>query len=374
MPNAGGRPLATPFGTVYATNLTPDPATGIGQWSFSAFQRAMREGISRDGHHLYPAFPYTAFSQVNDEDLTALYAWLMAQPAVVNAVAETRLAFPFNLRSLLGLWNALYLQPGPLPALARAGVPAPLPGVDPARWARGAYLVNGLGHCGACHTPRDALGVERSRSAYLGGALADGWEAPALGALNLSPLRWTEAALRHYLRRGHHADHGIAGGPMAGVVQQLAQLPEADLAAIAHCLVALQGPAPAAAPSAAALVQRAAAPRRACCPAQPRACSRALAAPATMTAMAPALLGLNQALALNPNLHSARPDNLLRTILDGIWQPAFPEIGHMPAVRDALDDAQIAELAAWMRQRYAPGQAPWAHLAAQVARLRAAPG
>ena len=366
VPNAGGRPMATPFGTVYTTNLTPDAATGIGQWSFSAFQRAMREGISRDGHQLYPAFPYTAFSQVSDEDLTALYAWLMAQPAVVNPVPETRLAPPFNLRPLMGLWNALYLQPGALPAI----MPAAAPGIDPVQWARGAYLVNGLGHCGACHTPRDALGAERSRSAYLGGALADGWEAPALGALSRSPLPWTEAALRYYLRRGQHADHGIAGGPMAGVVQQLAQLPEADLAAMAHYLVAQQAPASADAPTAAALVQRAAA-QAGLLPGPAQRMFQGACGACHHDGDGPALLGLNQPLALNPNLHSARPDNLLRTILDGIWQPAFPEIGHMPAFRHALDDAQIAELAAWMRQRYAPGQAPWADLPAQVARLRA---
>ena len=362
-PNAGGRPMATPFGTVFASNLTPDPATGIGQWSFSAFQRAMREGISRDGQHLYPAFPYTAFSQVNDDDLTALYAWLMAQPAVANALPETRLAFPFNLRPLMGLWNALHLQPGPWPA----AVPA---AVDPAQWARGAYLVNGLGHCGACHTPRDALGAERSRGAYLGGALADGWEAPALGALSRSPVPWTEAALLHYLRRGHHAEHGIAGGPMAGVVRQLAQVPEADLAAMAHYLVALQAPVAAAAVPASTLVQQAAA-QAGLLPGPGQRLFNGACGACHHDGDGPALLGLNQPLALNPNLHSGRPDNLLRTILDGIWQPAFPEIGHMPAFRHALDDAQIAELAAWMRQRYAPGQPPWPDLPAQAARLRA---
>ena len=108
--------MATPFGTVYSTNLTPDAETGIGQWSFSAFQRAMREGISRDGRHLYPAFPYTAFTRMTDEDLTALYASLMAQPAVRHAPPPTHLAFPFNLRPLMAMWNALYLVPGPVAA------------------------------------------------------------------------------------------------------------------------------------------------------------------------------------------------------------------------------------------------------------------
>src|SRR6185436_13805017 len=104
--NAGGRALETPFGTVYSTNLTPDPQTGIGLWSFSAFQRAMREGISRDGHHLYPAFPYTSFTQASDDDQMALYAYLMAQPPVYSQPPATTLAFPFSVRPLLALWNA----------------------------------------------------------------------------------------------------------------------------------------------------------------------------------------------------------------------------------------------------------------------------
>ena len=394
-PNTGGRPLHTPFGTVYSSNLTPDAATGIGNWSFSAFQRAMREGVSRDGHRLYPVFPYTAFSQTTDDDLQALYAWLMVQPAQAAVGPPTRLAFPFNLRPLLGLWNALFLDPGPV----SAAVAGALADADPARsalWQRGAYLVNGLGHCGACHTPRNALGAELSRTAYLAGALADGWEAPALGALSRSPIAWTEAALLQYLRRGHHAEHGIAGGPMAAVVVGLDSVPDADLRAMAHYLVALQpgaaaGAAPGATPVAApgaglrtALGTGLAAARGAApAPAQSAASARELPGPAERMFQSacgachhdgdgPEVMGLNQPLALNSNLHSTRPDNLIRTVLDGIWQPVSPEIGHMPAFRQALDDAQIAELAGWMRQRFAPGQPPWPDLPAAVARLRAA--
>ena len=373
-PNAGGRPLATPFGAVLATNLTPDVATGIGAWSFSAFQRAMRLGISRDGQHLYPAFPYTAFTQASDDELTAIYAWLMAQPAVANRVAETRLAFPFNLRPLMALWNAVYLQPGPavmaaaLPVTAPAALPAAaaVP-VDPVLWQRGAQLVNGLGHCTACHTPRDALGGERSASAYLAGAMVDGWEAPPLGALNRSPVPWTEPAMLQYLRQGHHAEHGLAGGTMASVVQALATAPETELRAMAHYLVALQGPAPVV--DAAALVARAAQqPHLLPGPAQ-RMFDAACGA-CHHDGDGPQLIGLNQPLALNATLHSARPDNLLRTVVEGIQRPAFPVIGHMPAFGHALDDRQIAELAAWMRQRFAPQQPPWADLPAAVARAR----
>lgn len=359
-PMAGGRPMVTPFGTVYTTNLTPDAHTGIGAWSFSAFQRAMREGISRDGHRLYPAFPYTSFAQTGDADLQAIYAYLMSQPALRQAVPEARLAFPYSQRPLMGLWNALYHDAAPVTADATRS----------AQWNRGAYLVNGLGHCTACHTPRDARGGELSRSAYLGGAVIDGWEAPALGALSTSPVPWTEAAMLQYLQRGHHAEHGIAGGPMASVVQGLAQADEADVQAMAHYLVSLQAPRPAV--DAQALVAAAAAQ-------QPQLLGRAqrlfdnACGACHHDGDGPQLLGLNQPLALNATLHSARPDNLLRSILDGIQRPAFVEIGHMPAFRHALDDAQIAELAAWMRQRYAPQQPPWADLPAAVARLRASP-
>ncbi|MGI4859588.1 MAG: c-type cytochrome, partial [Janthinobacterium lividum] len=137
--NAGGLGIATPFGTVYSTNLTPDVAHGIGGWSFAAFDRAMRRGISRDGRHLYPAFPYTAFAKLSEADMTALYAYLMAQPAVPVPAPATRLRFPFNLRPLLAGWNALYLTPGAYrPDPARA-----------AEWNRGRYLVEGAGHCSA---------------------------------------------------------------------------------------------------------------------------------------------------------------------------------------------------------------------------------
>lgn len=359
---AGGRAIETPFGTVVSSNITPDAQHGIGQWSFSAFQRAMREGIARDGRHLYPAFPYTAFTQASDDDLQALYAWLMTQPAVAQAPAPGSMRWPFSMRPLMALWNALYLQPGPQPD-------------QPARsalWNRGAYLVNGIAHCGACHTGRNALGAEHSGSRYLGGAVLQGWEAPALGALAQPPVRWSEAQLLRYLRRGHDAQHGMAGGPMAPVVRGLAQASEDDVRAIAHYLASLQpGGGDEDARAADALLARS------------RAQAATLRGPAQRmfeTACGachhdgdgPQLLGLNQPLALNPNLHSDRPDNLLRTILDGIQDPAFVEIGHMPAFRHALSDAQIAALAAYMRQRFAPDRPAWGELEAAVARARAA--
>ncbi|MCR5865735.1 molybdopterin cofactor-binding domain-containing protein [Aquincola sp. J276] len=354
-PNAGGRAMHTPFGTVYSTNLTPDAATGIGQWSFSAFQRAMREGISRDGRHLYPAFPYTSFTRMTDDDLTALYAYLMAQPAVAHQPPATKLAFPFNLRPLMAMWNALYLVPGPMqPEPARS-----------AEWNRGAYLVNGPGHCGACHTPRNAFGAERIGSATLSGAMVDGWEAPALTALSTAPLPWTADDFYSYLRHGYSPRHGVAGGPMAPVVQQLQALPDADIRAMAVYLASFNK-AQATPPAAAAALAVPLPDARA------RLFEGACGACHHDTPV-PGQFGLDLPLALNSNLHSARPDNLLRTILDGLQHPPTRDVGYMPAFRHALDDRQIADIAAYLRQRHAPDKPAWPDLASDVARLRQQP-
>jgi nicotinate dehydrogenase subunit B len=356
--------METPFGTIHTTNLTPDDDTGLGRWSFTAFQRAMREGISRDGHHLYPAFPYTAFAKTSDDDLQALYAYFMSLPPVRAETAPAVLKFPFGLRPLMAGWNALFHDPAPYRPVA----------AQSAEWNRGAYLVNGLGHCGACHTPRNALGAEQGGSAALSGAMIDGWEAPALTALSTAAVPWTADALYDYLRRGHARQHGIAGGPMAEVVRELALVPDADIRAMASYLAAFNPATPQAAVEAQAqrLVADAAARQgRLLGPAQ-RMFDSACAA-CHHDGDGPTLLGVNTPLALNSNLTSARPDNLLRTILDGVREPASRDIGFMPAFREALDDAQIAELAGYMRARFAPQQPAWADLPASVARLRAVP-
>ncbi|HET7835269.1 MAG TPA: molybdopterin cofactor-binding domain-containing protein [Variovorax sp.] len=361
-PNAGGRAMETPFGTIYTTNLTPDADTGLGRWSFTAFQRAMREGISRDGHHLYPAFPYTAFAKTSDDDLQALYAYFMSLPPVRAETPPAELKFPFGLRPLMAGWNALFHDPAPYRPVA----------AQSAEWNRGAYLVNGLGHCGACHTPRNALGAEQGGSASLSGAMIDGWEAPALTALSTAGVPWTADALYGYLRHGHAKAHGIAGGPMAEVVRELAQVPDADIRAMATYLASFNtATTPAAAEARAQrLVAEAAAQQgRLLGPAQ-RMFDSACAA-CHHDGDGPTLLGVNTPLALNSNLTSARPDNLLRTILDGVREPAARDIGFMPAFREALDDAQIAELAGYMRARFAPQEPAWADLPGRVARLRA---
>lgn len=359
---AGGRAMHTPFGVVHTTNLSPDVETGIGTWSFAAFQRAMREGISRDGRHLYPAFPYTAFTHLSDDDLMALYAYFMSQPAVAADPAVTQLRFPFNLRPLMAGWNALHL---------RDGVHTTVDPTRSAQWNRGSYLVNALGHCGACHTERDWMGAERSGSAHLGGAVVGGWEAPSLTAVRAGPVPWSEQAFFDYLRRGHSAHHGSASGPMAEVVRNLRAVPDADLRAMAHYLASFT---PSQTPQALAeqaqrVVAQAAQTEGRWPDASQRLFESACGA-CHHDGQGPRVLGVNIPLALNSNLHSPRPDNLLRVILEGVQRPPSTEVGFMPSFAQALDDAQLAELATYMRRRYAPDKPAWTDLPQAIARVR----
>jgi nicotinate dehydrogenase subunit B len=358
--NAGGHALHTPFGIVYATNLTPDVETGIGAYSFAAFARAMRDGIGRDGRNLYPAFPYASYTGMTDEDLLALYAYLMAQPPVRAQSPETRLAFPFSLRPLLAGWNLLFHRPGAI-------VPNP---AQTAQWNRGNYLVNAVGHCGACHTPRNALGAER-RSAYLNGAMVDGWEAPALNALSHAPVPWTEQALFDYLRLGHSPFHGVAAGPMGPVVAHLAALPDGDIAAMAHYIATVgAGPSPVPERAQATVLEAAAWHDLRADPSEGARLFQGACAACHHPGDGPAVLGVNVPLSVNSSLHSARPDNLVRVILDGIAEPARPDLGHMPGFADSLNDRQVAELARFLRSRFAPDKPAWQSLPDTVSRLR----
>jgi mono/diheme cytochrome c family protein len=227
----GGRGLQTPFGTIYATNITPDPDTGIGRWSETAFLRAMREGVRRDGSHLYPVFPYDHFTKVSAADLRAIYAFLMTRAPVRADTPANVLPFPLSMRTLIAGWKLMFLKVGELepdPVLSR-------------ELNRGAYLVEGLAHCGACHTPRNGLGAERNE-AYLGGGETQGWYAPALNASTTAPVAWTQDQLFAYLRNGFVPAHGVAAGPMQPVVNNLSAVAEADVRAIAAYIAALVGP------------------------------------------------------------------------------------------------------------------------------------
>ena len=360
--NAGGRAMHTPFGTVYATNLTPDVQTGLGGWSYQAFERAMRQGISRDGHALYPVFPFTSFAKTSDADMMALYAWLMSQPAVRSHTPEPEMQWGVGWRPLMALWNGLFHTPEQF---------APQP-QQSAQWNRGAYLVDGLGHCGACHTPRNALGAERNTEAYMQGAMVDGWQAPALNLLNPAPVAWSEQEFFRYLRQGHTQHHGIAAGPMGLVVRNLASVPDDDIRAMAVYLASLQ-PEPRMddaqlAPMADQVVADAAS--RAPLPDAAQRLFQGSCGACHHDGDGPQLLGVNRPLALNTNLHSDRPDNLLRVVLEGIQAPASKDIGFMPSFANTLSDKQLVMLVDGMRARYAPHQPPWRNTAQTLAAMR----
>src|SRR3981081_1997831 len=219
---AGGLPVPTPFGTIYSSNITPDAETGIGRWPEGAFLRAMRSGVDRDGQHLYPTFPYDHFTNVTDEDDQALYAYLMTRQPVHAPARANQLSFPIAERPVIAGWRLLFLRRGTFqPDKAQS-----------AEWNRGAYLVEGLAHCGACHTPRNALGAERATAQFAGGDV-DNWHAYAINAQSPAPVPWDADALFAYLRDGRAPDRRVAGGSMAQVVSNLSSVPPSDIRAIA---------------------------------------------------------------------------------------------------------------------------------------------
>lgn len=229
---AGGRSIETPFGTIHSTNISPDVETGIGAWSEEAFRRALTEGVDRQGRHLYPVFPYDHFTKLAREDVAALYAFLITREPVRASAPANDLQFPFNLRPLIAGWNLMFL---------RAGTYRPDPGQSET-WNRGAYLVEALAHCGACHTPRNRLGAEK-RSERFGGGEIEGWTAYALNQASPAPVHWNADSLRLYLRNGWQKDHGVARGPMAAVIDNLDAADDADINAMATYIASLVGQA-----------------------------------------------------------------------------------------------------------------------------------
>ncbi|MNC25842.1 Nicotinate dehydrogenase subunit B [compost metagenome] len=259
-------------------------------------------------------------------------------------------------------WNALFLRQGefqPDPA-------------QTAQWNRGSYLVNGLGHCAACHSPRNLMGAEKGGSSFLAGAMVDGWEAPALNQLATAEKPWDEEQLFQYLSSGHSAEHGVAAGPMGPVVSELATLPESDVRAMANYLISLSSPAQLNVEPQVKLATRL----------QPalgqqageRLFQGACQACHSAAAGGPQLFGVSPDLANNTNIFSERPDNLIKVILQGIAKPATADLGFMPGFKDSFSDRQVADLVNYLRQRYAGDKPAWRNVEAQVARLRANPG
>lgn len=365
MPYAGGVPLETPFGTIYGTNITPHATTGIGRWSESDFVRAMRDGVDRDGRHLYPAFPYPHFALVSDDELHALYAYVMTRTPVDHVPPANRLAFPFNMRPLLAIWNALHLH--------RDDVRT-----DPAQtpqWKRGAYLVQSLGHCGACHSPLDALGAEK-RGAYLGGGSAEGWYAPPLDASNPSPVPWTVEALADYLRRGIADQHAVAAGPMQGVVHELSQASDEDVDSMAVYLVSLMGNATPERAARASEIVASASPSRTTNAARGESDTQQPQSGASIYIGACASChaegrrtssGTALQLPLAIAVHDADPSSLIRIIREGIIVPEGERGRWMPAFAGALTDEEITALVIYLRT-LAPEAPPWQNVSEQVAK------
>ena len=338
---AGGLPVPTPFGTIYSSNITPDPDTGIGRWSEAAFQRAMRSGVDRGGHHLYPTFPYDHFTNVTDEDDRALYAFLMTRPPAHAPTRPNNLAFPFNQRFVVAGWKLLFLHPGAYQADPAQG----------AEWNRGAYLVEGLAHCGACHTPRNALGAERIAASFSGGDV-ENWQAYAINANSPAPLPWDTEALYRYLRQGFDPDHGVARGPMAEVVSNLSSVPENDVHAIAVYMSSVFG-----APTPERLRQ--ANQTRAQIKASQTSTAAGNNSGASIYAAACAPChesgrplpygGLN--LALSTALSAGDPRNAANIILSGIRPVAGERSPIMPPFADSMTDDQISAVLNYLRSR-----------------------
>jgi mono/diheme cytochrome c family protein len=355
---AGGLPVPTPFGTIYSSNITPDAETGIGQWSEAAFLRAMRLGVDRKGRHLYPTFPYDHFTNVSDEDDRALYAYLMTREPVHAPARDNQLSFPFNQRVAVAGWKFLFLHPGTYKP-------------DPTRsaeWNRGAYLVEGLAHCGACHTPRNALGAEKLNAIFAGGAV-DHWQAYPINAQSPAPVPWNADALYAYLRDGFHPDHGTARGPMAEVVRNLAVVPASDVRAIATYMAEIFG-----APSAEqklrgeeALAQAKSAPAPAPADSAGGAIYAAACAGCHESGRPPPYGGIN--LALSTAISGPDPRNLANIVLAGVPPVEGERSPIMPGFAASMNDAQVAALLTYLRSRFSK-QPAWIDLDSVVAEAR----
>ena len=350
VPYAGGRALPTPFGTIYASNLTPDLETGIGTWSEEAFRRALHEGVDREGRQLYPAFPYDHFTKATDEDIHAVYSFVMSIPAIRNVIPANQLSFPFSIRPIIAGWKVLFLSQASLEKDTSKSV----------EWNRGRYLVEGLGHCGSCHTPRNALGGEKKGSLYAGGA-AEGWNAPPLNASLVTAHHWTVDQLAEYLSTGWHKLHGAAAGPMADVAKNLGQASKDEVHAIAAYVASLS-PSP---DNKTAIITD----------------NGGKSQPADVVAIYTGAcakchndrndIGPSKALSLSLStaVQQGDPANTVRVILHGILSYRTGGGPYMPAFDTILTDTQIADITQYIRTRYS-NQPQWADIKTEVIKAR----
>lgn len=357
-PFAGGYAMATQFGTIYSTNITPDPKTGIGAWSEAAFARAMHEGVRRDGAHLFPAFPYDHFTKLTDHDVAALYAFFMTRPAVIAEAKHDTIPFPLSIRSFQAGWKLLYFKPGRFAPLA----------TQSSEWNRGAYLAEGLSHCGACHTPRGNLGAELKGRAYAGAPI-DGWVAPPLDATNPSPVPWTRDELDVYLGSGVSRYHGTAAGPMGPVPRGLAQLPASDVAAIATYFASANGSRSRIAQGQAAIVKAVAADRLGTGLQYDPAVRLYAAACASCHFNGRKLNPLRPDLALNSAVNLDDPTDLIRVILFGVNATDGAPGVVMPGFAHGFTNGDVARIASYLRATRTTKPA-WPDLETKIASIR----
>ncbi|WP_137895753.1 cytochrome c [Ramlibacter sp. 2FC] len=338
-PYAGGRGIETPFGTVYAGNLTPDPETGLGRWTAAHFWRALHHGRSMDGRLLYPAFPYTSTTQVAREDADALFAYLQSLPPVRQAAPAHRLSWPFSTQAALAVWRALYFRPATY---------RPDPAQSP-EWNRGAYLVGGLGHCSACHSARNVLGASGDPLDLSGGLIpVQSWYAPALNSASEAGVAdWPLADIVRLLKTGHTPRRSVSG-PMSEVVLHSTQyLNEADLGAMAQYLKALPpaapagNPAPRAAPDAQVAARGAKLYERHCVQCHGE--------------RGQGVAGAYPALAGNRAVNLPHATNLVQMVLYGGFPPATagnPRPYGMPPFVLQLDDRDVAAVLTHLRTNW----------------------
>lgn len=340
---AGGRAIQTPFGAVYSSNLTPDDATGLGHWTPDEFWRALHNGRSRDGRLLYPAFPYTEYTHVTREDADAIFSYLRSLAPVRQEAAAHQLGFPYSTQAALAVWRALYFRPGRGAVVQQASP----------ELTRGAYLVQGLGHCASCHTPRNALGGLRS-DALLGGGLVEGnaWWAPSLTSTAQAGVsRWAVDDIAALLTRGVSASAGVSG-PMAEVVfSSLQYLTADDARAMAAWLRQLPQVEEAAAhgkPPPAGVLERGHEIYHDQC-AQCHG-DEGEGKPGAF----PALAG-------NRAVRMAEPLNLVQIVLHGGYLPATagnPQPYGMPPFRQSLSDDDVADVLSFIREAWGNGAPP----------------
>jgi len=347
-PFAGGTRIETPFGGIYSANLTPDLNTGIGRWTDEAFIRAMRFGETPYGSYYYPAFPYPHFTKITRNDVLAIRAYLGTLAPVANTPPAPDLRWPLNYRVLMRVWNYAFFRPGIFQPDQNKS----------AEWNRGAYLVEGLGHCGACHTPKNFLGAERQKRRFAG-SMVDGWFAPRLDNAARSGLKsWSVDDISEYLLSGRN-QYSHADGPMAQVVlNSTSHMSEADAKAIAVYLKEIAaGPEPSvAAPPAAQMANGEKLYKGSCV-----ACHEIDGSGAPR--IYPPLPG-------NANLQSANAASAIKIVLVGaetLTTPRAPNTGSMPSYGQWRDQ-DVADVVTYIRNAW--GNAAPAVTAEEVAKLR----